>query len=90
MLQSAAVPDAVVLVEAADAVVVAGAAVEGGVLAVLGSEELHPAVVSATSTARTSRPLVVCPLASHPLVPASQHIWWASALENRDPGVVQD
>jgi hypothetical protein len=62
--------------------VVAGAAVEDGVLAVLfGSEELHPAVVSATSTARTSRPLVVCPIAPHPLIPASKHIWWASALE---------
>ena len=68
MLQSAAVPDAVVLVEAADAVVVAGAAVEDGVLAVLfGSEELHPAAVSTTSTARTSRPVVVRPITSHPL-----------------------
>jgi formylmethanofuran:tetrahydromethanopterin formyltransferase len=67
----------VVLVEAAEAAVVAGAAVEGGVLAVFGSEELHPAVVSATSTATTSRPLVVRPIASHPFVPASKHIWWA-------------
>jgi hypothetical protein len=32
-----------------------------------GSEELHPAAVSTTSTARTSRPVVVRPIASHPL-----------------------
>jgi choline dehydrogenase-like flavoprotein len=70
LLQSAAVPDAVVVVEAADAVVVAaGAAVEDGVLAVLsGSEELHPAAISATSAVTTSRPMVVRRIASHPFV----------------------
>jgi hypothetical protein len=69
----------VVVVEAADAVVVgAGAAVEDGVVAVLvGSEELHPAAIRATSTARTSRPMVVRPIASHPFIPVSKHIWWA-------------
>ena len=89
MLQSAAVPDAVVLVEAADAVVVAGAAEEGGVLAVLGSEELHPAVVSATSTARTSRPLVVRPIASPPC-PGEKAYLVGFSPGNRDPGVAQD
>jgi hypothetical protein len=55
LLHSAAVPDAVVLVEAADAVVVAGAAVEDGVLAVLfGSEELH---LVPASGLRTGRPV---------------------------------
>ena len=66
LLQSEAVPDAVVVVEAAGAVVVdTGAAVEDGVLAVLsGLEELHPAASRATSTARTSKPMVVRPITS--------------------------
>jgi hypothetical protein len=58
-----------VVVEAADAVVVAGAAVEDGVLAVLsGSDELHPAAISATSAVTTSRPMVVRRITSHPFV----------------------
>jgi hypothetical protein len=49
--------------------VVAGAAVEDGVLAVVsGSEELHPAATSATSAVTTSRPMVVRRIASHPFV----------------------
>jgi hypothetical protein len=69
LLQSAAVADAVVLVEAAGAVVVvAGAAVEDGALAVLfPPEELHPAATRATSTAGTKRPMVVRRTASPPL-----------------------
>jgi hypothetical protein len=68
LLQSAAVADAVVLVEAAGAVVVvAGAAVEDGALAVLFPPELHPVASRATSTAGTKGPMVVRRTASPPL-----------------------
>lgn len=70
--------------------VVAGAAVEGGVLAVVGSEELHPAVVSATSTARTSRPPGGAPHCLTPLCPGEQAYLVGLSPGNRDPGVVQD
>ena len=92
MLQSAAVPDAMVVVEAADAVVVvAGAVVEDGVLAVLfGSEELHPTAISATSAVTTRRPMVVRRIASHPSIPGEQPYLMGVSPENREQGVVQD
>jgi hypothetical protein len=91
LLQSAAVPDAVVVV-AADAVVVAGAAVEDGVLAGLsGSEELHPAAISATSAVTTSRPMGGAPHCLTPLCPVSKGLGLAVAgIPLSDEWVQQD
>ena len=70
-----------VLVEAADAVVVAGAAVEDGVLAVLlGSEELH--LVSASGL-RTGRP--VGPWSRRPgALEGSAHSFSQDLMHERD------